>query len=474
MAKITLTAVDGILYEVQEKKNALGKMVPFKLGAGGQGAAYVVKRQGASNTCAAKLYHDITPPEFNENLQKIVEMTSPHEAFIWPQKLLQPRKNGAIGFIMELYDNKVYRKFEDVAIWGKHQFRSRYAQLKALLELVSAFEALHATGHCFQDINQGAIVFDVERGRTKICDCENVAPEGKRIPIGYDNNGGKIYMQGFPRYKAPEVEIRAMLPDKYTDRYSLAVMIFMVLTCCHPLEGKKRFTYNPEGMVTPSVERDIYGANPIFIFDEKDSSNRPDPKEDGDALRAWPGIPSFIKELFVKAFCQGLPVKGKYDDTKKAERYNRPTEKQWREALVRWMDTLVRCSNDKCHLSFVADIDPRTFSMRTVCPFCGKDNQYDYPRMKIYKGSSHKRTIVLVPEREIPMSAISNNDSYDTAILVLKAKRPGIHGIKNTTNGKWICSCGQSTETLNPDDFVKLQPIMKIQFNFDYHGDIIM
>jgi len=187
MAKITVTATDGTIYEIQQKKNALGKMVPFKLGSGGQGAAFKVKKQNTEEEYVAKIYHDRTPPEFNTNLTEIIAMTSPHEAFVWPKKLLQPNKKGAIGFVMDLYDNKVYRSFADVAIYGTARFRSRMVQLNALIELVSAFEALHAKGRCFQDINEGAIVFDTERGRVRICDCENVAPEGARIPIGYDD-----------------------------------------------------------------------------------------------------------------------------------------------------------------------------------------------------------------------------------------------------------------------------------------------
>lgn len=467
-----IKSVDGTKYEILQKRTPLGKMVPFKLGAGGQGAAFKAKEVSSRRECVVKYYHKVTPPEFNRNLENIIEMGNPHEAFVWPQKLLPARDNGSIGFIMDLYDNSVFKKFPDIAIYGTEQFKSRRVQLNALIELVSAFEALHAKGRCFQDINEGAIVFDVERGRVRICDCENVAPEGERIPIGYDAKGGKIYMQGFPRYKAPEVEIRAMLPDKYTDRYSLAVMIFMILTRCHPLEGKKRFTYNPDGIVDANVERDIYGANPIFVFDEKNSTNRPDPTEDAGANIAWPAIPSFIKELFKKAFCQGLPSKGKYDDVKRAERCNRPTEMQWREAFTKWMDLLVGCK--KCNVSFVADIDPNTSELRSVCPSCSHNNKHDFPRMKIYKRNVHKRTVLFIPETDIPKGTLTGGNDLTPAMVVLKGKRPGIHGVKNVTNSNWTCYLGQSSVTLKPNDFVRVENGMKIAFDFDYYGEIII
>ena len=468
----TIKSIDGIEYEILQKKSPLGKMVPFRLGAGGQGVAYKAKEVKKKRECVVKYYHEITPPEFNKNLEKIIAMGNPHEAFIWPQKMLPPRKNGSIGFVMELYDNQVYKKFEDVAIYRNATFKSRRVQLNALIELVSAFEALHAKGYCFQDINEGAIVFDVERGRVKICDCENVAPIGERVPIGYNSKGEKMFMQGFPRYKAPEVEIREMFPDQYTDRYSLAVMIFMILTMCHPLEGKKRFSYNPEGIVDGNVKKDIYGANPIFVFDDNNATNRPDPKEDADAIKIWPAIPSFIKDLFKKAFCQGLPSKGKYDEIKRVERCNRPTEKQWREAFIKWMDMLVGCK--KCNVSFVADIDPRTMALNSVCPTCGFNNDHDYPRMKVYRRNVHKRTVLLVPERDVPKGTITDTNDIDPAIEVLKGRRPGIHGIKNVTAANWTCYLGQNSVALKPNDFVRLQTGMKIAFNFDYYGEIII
>ena len=471
MANI-LTAVDNSTYEVLEKKDKLGKMIPYKLGAGGQGAAFKVKSIATNGECVAKLYHTETPPEFNKNLQTLTQQPSPHEAFVWPQKLLKPRSNGAIGFIMDLYDNKVYKAFPDVAIYGKASFASRQVMLNALIELVSAFEALHAAGLCFQDLNEGAVVFDVEKGRVRICDCENVVPTGVRIPMGYNAKGHAEYMRGCLGYRAPEIEIGAMYPDKYTDRYSLAVMIFMVLTRCHPLEGKKRFSFNPEGVVDANVEKDIYGKNPIFVYDDTNMTNRPDPEADQGAIAQWPLIPDFIKDLFKKAFCQGLPVNGVYDETKKIERCNRPAEKQWREAFAKWMDLLVPCA--KCHVAFTAGLEPQTLKLISVCPNCKNNNRYDYPRVKIIKRNSHRRTLLLIPERTIPISAISDSNAFDPAILVLKAKRPGIHGVKNVGKNTWNCYLGKNFAVLKPGDFVKVENGMRIAFDNDYYGEIVL
>ena len=470
-----IVSVNGTTYEILEKQDDITKkMVPFLIGKGGQGSVYKAKNVATGELCALKLYPKKTPPEFNKNLKCLADNGSPHEAFVWVQELLPARQNGAIGFKMDLYDNTVFHSFKSVAIKAKHTFSSRRAQLNALIELASAFEALHAKGYCFQDINEGAIVFDVKNGRVRICDCENVAPEGARIPMGYNESGEYIYMQGYPRYMAPEVEIRAMLPDKYTDRYSLAVMMFMVLTCCHPLEGKKRFTYNSEGYVDANVKRDIYGKNPIYIFDLNNSTNRPHPEVDNDAIRLWPEIPQFIKDLFQKAFTMGMPSKGIYDESKKQERCNRPTEKQWREAFIKWMDLLVTC--EKCGHSFAADLNPTTMQLSTVCPSakCRHNNNLQVPRMKVYKRVAHRRTVLLVPGREIPLSTISDSNSFESAMIVGRGKAAGVFAVKNLTNNVWTCVLGTNSVTLAKNEFVQIKNGMKIIFDFEFSVEIVM
>lgn len=463
----------GGTYEILKKKNAItGKMENWKLGEGGQGKVYMVQRKSDGKQFALKVYHEPTPRKYNENLQKLVNMIPPHPAFIWPLELIPPLKNGEIGYINELYDNKKLKSFKKVAISGKENFSSIEAMLNSLIELVSAFEALHAKGLCFQDINEGAIVFDVEKGGVRICDCENVVPNNEPVPIGYSKNGHELYMQGFPKYMAPEVEIKAIHPDKYTDRYSLAIMMFMVLTRCHPLEGKKRFTYNPEKIVDANVEKDIYGKNPIFIFDDNNKTNPPDPEMDKSALKAWPTIPSFVQDLFKRTFTTGVPVNGQYDDTKKRERQKRPNEKEWRLAFQKWMDLLVECPDPNCQIGYCASVDANK-NVTATCPMCKKKNNTIYPIMEVYKQKVLKRTIVLTPGKIIPKSALSDSTSLEPAMVVLKAKKPGVYGVRNYTTLQWRCSCGNVVDMIvGNKDIVTLKNGARIDFDYEWRGEI--
>ena len=60
-----------------------------------------------------------------------------------------------------------------------------------------------------------------------ICDNDNVT-----------GNGNSLGVMGKARYMAPEV-VRGATPDKVTDRYSLAVILYLLLIGNHPLEGAK-------------------------------------------------------------------------------------------------------------------------------------------------------------------------------------------------------------------------------------------
>ena len=160
--------------------------------------------------------------------------------------------------------------------------------------------------------------------------------------------------------------------------------------------------------------------------------------------------------------------------SKKQERYNRPTEKQWREAFIKWMDLLVKC--EKCGHSFAADLNPTTMQLSTVCPNanCRHNNNLQVPRMKVYKRVAHRRTVLLVPEREIPLSAISDSNSFEPALLVLKGRAPGVFGVKNLTNKVWNCTLGHNAVTLAKDEFVQIKNGMKIIFDFEFSVEIVM
>ena len=97
---------------------------------------------------------------------------------------------------------------------------------------------------------------------------------------------------------APEIVLGQKMPDKATDRFSLALLLFMLACKAHPLEGAGA---TPPCM-TPSIEKQIYGSKPVFIFDPTDKSNRPIRGVHVNAINMWPELPDYLRNAFERAF----------------------------------------------------------------------------------------------------------------------------------------------------------------------------
>jgi serine/threonine protein kinase len=212
------------------------------------------------------------------------------------------------------------------------------------MNLAHSFVQLHAKGLCYRDISDGNIFYHPMSGDVRIADNDNV---------GVKDRPGEV--AGTRGYMAPEVVRREAVPSRTTDLHSLAVVLFQILVLQHPLVGKREWDI-PLHM---SEENQIYfyGRNPVFIFDPVDHSNElvPGQREYEDALAAWPIYPAFIRDLFTRAFTDGLrdPDNG------------RVTDGEWRRAFARLRDSIF------------------------CCPACGEENFLDEDAVRAANGAMH-------------------------------------------------------------------------------------
>ena len=143
-------------------------------------------------------------------------------------------------------------------------FRSFAAVSTAAIHIIQAFRELHNRGYSYQDINNGNFFIKPDTGDVLICDNDNVSPEGTNLGI-----------MGKQRWMAPEI-VTGGDPDKQSDRFSLAVVLFRLLFINHPLEGR----YSTPPCMTKELEKRYYGTAPIFIYDPDNDRNRPIPGTD--------------------------------------------------------------------------------------------------------------------------------------------------------------------------------------------------
>ncbi|MEI7813096.1 MAG: serine/threonine protein kinase [Ignavibacteria bacterium] len=383
------------------------------IGGGGQGEVYKVNLNGTKQ--AVKWYLPNTATEAQrKNLDILIKRGTPNDKFLWPQDLVTCDNNEGYGYIMPLRDER-YKSIID--LMKRRIDPTFYSLITACYQLTDSFLQLHSKGYSYRDISFGNLFFDPENGDILICDNDNA---------GYDQQTD-CGVLGTPSFMAPEIVRGEAKPGASTDLYSLAVLLFYMLMISHPLDGKREASIK---CLDLPARNKLYGTEPLFIFDPGDDSNRPVPGLHDNADIYWKIYPQEIKDLFTKAFTDGLkdPLNG------------RVRESQWRQSMIKLRDSIIKCGD------------------------CGQENFYDPSILKAgheYKCCHCKRTILVPPKIRISNSTIvlnsdtklfphhAENDwdfSKTIAEVTRHPRHPDIWGLKNTSDQKWILQKPDGTQ----------------------------
>lgn len=303
------------------------------LGGGGQGQVYEVEVAG--QRLALKWYLPRCleqDPHLEQRLLECIRATAPSRAFLWPIALLRPTpdsvslirsKTPGFGYLMELRPQQFVGAVEHYA--GRLDINLHQA-LQAGFFLAEAFHALHSKGLCYKDISLGNLFLEPETGRILICDNDNVDVDGRGLSSIIGTSG----------FIAPEILMRRGRPGANSDLFSLAVLLFMLITRHHPLRGQMELAIR---CLDEPARRKLFGEDPVFIFNPNDQRNRPDPTEHAGALLLWPLYPASLQQLFQQSFGPGMSNPGQ-----------RALTGQWLEALAAALD------------------------QRQICPACGAEH----------------------------------------------------------------------------------------------------
>jgi DNA-binding helix-hairpin-helix protein with protein kinase domain len=408
-------------------------LVEELLGAGGQGEVYRVAIDGQQQ--ALKWYYPHTGTrEQLENLVELIRKGSPDARFLWPTDLLAMDHRPGFGYLMPLRPAR-YKGVTDLLVRSVSPSFKNLAT--ACANLSDAFLQLHSKGWCYRDISQGNMFFDPDTGDVLVCDVDNVGV-----------NDGPTSILGTPRFMAPEVVRGEAHPSTETDRFSLAVMLFLVLLNDHPLDGRKEADIHC--FDRPAMER-LYGMEPLFIFDPNDRSNEPVPGCHDNAIAFWPIYPAFLKNLFIKSFTDGLRNPG----------HGRVTETQWCQAMSTLRDSIFNCS---CDAENIFDME-RLQAGGTAgnCWSCGAALRLP-PRIRI------GRTVVMLnPDSKLFAHHTANSASIDFRTPIAEVSRhpsdPNRLGLKNLSSESWsaVLSDG-SVREIPPTRSVALDTVTRIHF----------
>lgn len=290
-----------------------------ELGRGGEGSVFAILE---SRESVAKIYHEPVSSEKAEKLRQMVELQTDKllRLSAWVTDVLQNEAGETIGFLMprlsfgtqihELYNPASRRRRFPEADW---RFLIRTAANSA-----RAFAVVHQHGHSIGDVNHGNIV--IARDATvRLIDCDSYhlnAPERSFL-----------CEVGISTHTPPELQgksLREVARTENHDNFGLAVLIFQLLFMGrHPFSGK--FLGDGEYTLENSIRerRFAYGDDA-----PERQMNQPPGTLPLDAVSLN------VASLFRRAF---LEIK------------NRPTAREWADALDALETDLRECSFNQSH-----------------------------------------------------------------------------------------------------------------------------
>lgn len=407
------------------------------LGEGGQGEVYRVSVEGRS--AAMKWYYpQFTTAQQKSSLETLVKKRAPTNRFLWPIELVSaPRKQG-FGYLMPLREPR----YKGIADLMKRRIDPSFRALAtAGFELAHSFLQLHSKGLCYRDISFGNVFFDPETGEVLICDNDNVSVDGA-------NPGGVL---GTPRFMAPEVVRGDAYPSIQTDLFSLSVLLFYIFVVHHPLEGQKELMIHSFDL--PAMTQ-LYGSEPVFIFDPYETSNRPVQGFHDNAFYFWPIYPQFLRDLFIKAFTDGI-----HDPT-----HGRIREGEWRVAMIQLRDCIHYCQSCGTENFYQGNGGEDSGNTAGICWNCNK-------RLKLpFRIRLGKHIIMLNHDTQLFPHHVDDRSLYDFSRPVAAVSRhpehPEVWGLRNLSDENWSCTTVRDPQPAEvpPGLNLTLQPGTEINF----------
>jgi DNA-binding helix-hairpin-helix protein with protein kinase domain len=407
-----------------------------KLGQGGQGIVYSVSVDGKPYALKWYTCKFADKEAFKKNMLThiINDGKGPpdRKKFLWPLYLTS-EKSKSFGYVMDLRP-KNYTEFSDI-LNNMAKFPSTDIMITAALNIVNAFRLLHHDGLSYQDLNDGNFFINVANGDVLVCDNDNVTPDGKK------NAGG---IGGKPGYMAPEIVRGETHPYSLTDCHSLAVILFKLFLRHDPLMGK---AYVDSVCITEKREYELYGTQPVFIFDPRDTSNRPVKGVHPNPIRLWPLFPPFFQDAFVQSFSEGMKDPNR-----------RLPENEWQKILIRLRDEVLECPVCK------TDLWLNTFPSGTPIK-CTCGSAFSYPmRLK-----TDRYGVPLFPGTNLyacHTSADAGDYSTITGEVIMNKNNPSLWGIRNLSKDSWLATPAQGEgQNIDPNGVVLIGSNLTIQFN---------
>jgi serine/threonine protein kinase len=402
------------------------------LGSGGQGQVYQAHVFGRDDH-VVKWYlpqHLLEAPGLWNRLNRIIQLSPPSRAFLWPYARVI--KRGASSSRPSEFGYLMPRRNRDFLTFNQLLYEEVERSFRLLLRigfmLTNNMRLLHLSGLCYRDLNLGNFFYHPGTGEIEITDNDNVDIEGADTPT-----------IGTPEFTSPEILRGTTGPSRYTDLWSLAVLLFYITMLRDPFEGKMSAQSQFENYNEDT--RRALRRNPIFIFHPDDHSNEP---MHGNQCILWPRYPGHLRDLFTRSFTSGA-------DSLRA----RVTWDEWQNALLHVYDSIFRCA--ECGTETLADFGLPAEAKR-ACFSCQKALGLP-PSLRLGPWR-----IALVPGARVYPHHLERLRNCDFGRPVGEVFESPL-ALKNLTRDKWTAEIPQvGIKAVVPGEKAPIIPGMRIHF----------
>jgi DNA-binding helix-hairpin-helix protein with protein kinase domain/Flp pilus assembly protein TadD len=320
--------------------NSKGQLITLgtELGRGGEGSVYEVS---SDPTRVAKIYHDPVKAEKATKLKAMVTLATPEllKLTAWAVDTLHDRPGGKIVGVL-MFKLNSYKEIHKLYSPKSRLIEFTKADWRFLIHVAAnvarAFHTIHESGNVIGDVNYGNIVISSD-ATVKLIDCDS-------FQISTADGQKFLCPVGVSTYTPSELQGKLFPNTPRTpnhDAFGLAVMIFQLLFMGrHPFSG----TYLGVG------DMPLEKAIEEFRFAYGTSAGARQMRQPPGAI-SLDAVTKSVSDLFFRAF---------------ARQDNRPTAKEWIDALSDLASNLKSCTEHPAH-----------YYLKTLssCPWCEIEGQ---------------------------------------------------------------------------------------------------
>ena len=225
-------------------------------------------------------------------------------------------------------------EIEDLWDWYFNATGGLTKRLQIGYLLAKSLRYLHINGYAYVDISPSNILVSREKNSLVIIDSDNIT-SGVYKPL----------IDGTNFYIAPEIGNKSAVANTVTDTYSYAVLLFRMLTTCHPFIGDDAEDENPD-----KLQEEVDTGKKVYIGDPDSTENKNSNYENTKIF-----LTEELMELFRRTFVDG-----------KLESSRRPTLMEFMRACAHARNNVIQCDHDGC------DAEYYYTGKDCICPMCDK------------------------------------------------------------------------------------------------------